>query len=165
MKNKKIFSAKLIIIPVIVAITTITATTTLAQPHEGEHILLASEGMVWVNGPPSLPEGAEFAVIEGDPSEEGPFTMRLKMPEDYRISPHSHPAVEHVTVISGSFYMGLGDEFDETVAEKMVVGGFAVMDVGTQHFAYTDEESVIQLHGIGPWEITYVNSSEDPRTE
>ncbi len=131
--------------------------------HKTTHIMHVPTDLKWVDGPASLPKGIKVAVLEGDMSKPGPFTVRIKAPANYKISPHFHPAVEHVTVISGSFYMGLGDVFEESKATKLPVGGFAVMEIGTRHFAFTKEETEIQLHGIGPWGITYVNAADDPR--
>lgn len=133
--------------------------------HHPGHIMVQPTDVTWKDGPLSLPKGSQAAVIEGDPTKEGPFTLRLKLPANYKISPHWHPAVEHVTVLSGSFYMGLGEVFDESKGTKLPVGGFAVMQIGTRHFAFTKEEAVIQLHGIGPWAINYVNPADDPRTK
>ena len=80
--------------------------------------------------------------------------------------PHWHPAVEHVTVISGTFYMGMGDKFKEKKAKKLTPGGFAAMEIGSRHYAFTkNEPSIIQLHGMGPWGITYVNPKDDPRKQ
>ena len=131
--------------------------------HENGHIMVVPSDLKWVDGPQSLPKGVKVAVLEGDPSKPGPFTMRAKIPANYKIAPHTHPAVEHVTVISGSCYMGLGGVFDASKATELTVGGFAAMEVGTQHFFFTKTECEIQLHGIGPWGITYVNPKDDPR--
>jgi quercetin dioxygenase-like cupin family protein len=117
----------------------------------------------WEAGPPSLPAGAMAVVIEGDPKNSGLFTMRLKLPADYKLPPHWHPADEHVTVVSGKFNMGMGDKFDLNKAHALPAGSFAVMPAKTHHFAFTKEETVVQLHGMGPWEITYVNAADDPR--
>jgi quercetin dioxygenase-like cupin family protein len=133
--------------------------------HQPDHIMVVPANFAWTDGPASLPKGTKAAVIEGDPSKPGPFTMRLKLPANYKIPPHWHPGVEHVTVLSGSFYMGLGDVYDESKARKLPVGGFAMMAIGTRHFALTKEESVLQLHGVGPWGITYVNPADDPRNK
>ncbi|OFX56553.1 MAG: cupin [Bacteroidetes bacterium GWA2_30_7] len=119
----------------------------------------------WVDAPPSLPPGAKAAVIEGDPKSTGLFTMRIKLPANYMIMPHSHPADEHITVIEGSFYMGLGEKFDEKKVKEIPLGGFAVMNKGTHHFAMTKKECIIQLHGMGPWGIIYVNTADDPRNK
>ena len=127
------------------------------------HIMLTGADLKWVEGPPSLPAGAKLAVIEGDPSQPGLFTMRLKLPANYKVPAHWHPADEHVTVISGSFLMGLGDKFDEKAPKELPPGGFAVMAIGTRHFAMSKEGGVVQVHGMGPWGINYVNPADDPR--
>jgi anti-sigma factor ChrR (cupin superfamily) len=104
-------------------------------------------------------------VLAGDPSKAGPFTLRVKVPADYKIPPHTHPAIEHVTVLEGSLQMGLGEKWDEAVMKSLPVGGFAVMDIGTKHFAGSKEGCTIQLHGIGPWDIHYLNPDDDPRKQ
>ncbi len=119
----------------------------------------------WSDAPNSLPKGAKIALLEGDPTKEGPFTMRLKFPADYRIPPHWHPAIEHVTVISGILYLGMGDKFDTKLAKALPVGAFAYMQPEMHHFAFTRGESIVQLHGIGPWAITYVDPKDDPRSK
>jgi quercetin dioxygenase-like cupin family protein len=103
-----------------------------------------------------------FAVIEGKPSEPGPFTMRLKFPAGFKVLPHSHPAIEHLTVLSGTINVGMGDKFDGGQSRPMRAGSFIVMPVGTSHFVETKEETVIQVHGVGPWGVTYVNPDDDP---
>jgi len=119
----------------------------------------------WLDAPPSLPPGAKTAIIEGDPKVAGLFTMRIKMPANYMIMPHWHPADEHVTVLEGSIYMGLGEKFDQKTAKEIPTGGFGMMNSGTRHYAFTKKESIIQLHGMGPWGITYVNPADDPRNK
>lgn len=138
-------------------------TTEKAVEHQTDHIMLVPTDLTWKDGPASLPKGVKSTVLEGDPTKAGPFTMQLKLPANYKVPPHFHPAIEHVTVLSGSFHMGVGEVFDESKATKLPVGGFAVMSIGTRHFAFTKEEATIQLHGIGPWGITYVNPADDPR--
>src|SRR5687768_1529070 len=117
----------------------------------------------WKEGPPSLPAGAKFALLEGDPSKDEIFTMRLWMPDGFKIPPHWHPKVEHVTVISGTFNIGMGDKFDQTTTRAMPAGTFGFWPPDMKHFAWAKGETILQLHGIGPWMITYVNSSDDPR--
>jgi quercetin dioxygenase-like cupin family protein len=92
----------------------------------------------------------------------GTYVMRLWMPANYQIPPHFHPADEHVTVVQGSFYVGLGGTFDDVSATRLPAGTFASLSKGKPHFAFTQEETVIQLHGVGPWSLTYVNPSDDP---
>ena len=89
--------------------------------------------------------------------------MRIKLPANYMIMPHWHPADEHVTVIEGSFYMGVGEKFDENAATKIPEGGFAVMITGTRHYAFSKKGCIIQLHGMEPWAINYVNAADDPK--
>ena len=129
------------------------------------HIIVMPGDIKWTDGPSSLPPGAKSVVIEGDPKVAGPFTMRVKLPANYIVMPHFHPADEHVTVIEGSFYMGLGEKFDEKTAKEIPAGGFAVMITGTRHYAFTRKGCIVQLHGVGPWGITYVNPSDDPRNK
>ncbi len=130
-----------------------------------DHIMVMPNDIKWGDAPASLPPGAKAAVIEGDPKAAGLFTMRLKLPADYMIMPHSHPADEHVTVLEGDFYMGVGDNFDEKAAMKIPTGGFAVMKTGTHHYALSKNECIIQLHGMGPWGINYLNPADDPRNK
>jgi hypothetical protein len=117
----------------------------------------------WKDGPASLPAGAIFAVLDGDPAKEGFFTMRLWLPDGFKIAPHWHPKVEHVTVISGTFNLGMGEKFDQSATREMPTGTFGFWAAGMRHFAWAKGDTVIQLHGIGPWMITYVNPADDPR--
>lgn len=117
----------------------------------------------WKDGPPSLAAGAKVAVLEGDPSKEGFFTMRLWLPDGFKIQPHWHPKVEHVTVISGTFNIGMGDKFDQAATREMPAGTFGFWPAEMKHFAWTKGDTVLQIHGTGPWMINYVNPSDDPR--
>ncbi len=129
----------------------------------GEHIMVNSKNLTWKPGPASLPAGIQMAVLEGDLSKAGPFTARIMLPANYHIAPHFHPAIEHVTVLEGSFYMGTGKEFNESAATELKTGDFAVMPKGFAHYAFSRDKATIQLHGIGPWGITYINEADDPR--
>jgi quercetin dioxygenase-like cupin family protein len=132
--------------------------------QDPDHIMLNKDDLQWKKGPPSLPDGAQVAMMEGDPSSSGPFTMRVKLPANYKIPAHTHPGIEHVTVISGTFHMGTGRRLDTSSGTALKPGGFAVMQIGTEHYAWVgDEETVIQLHGIGPWGIDYIDPADDPR--
>jgi quercetin dioxygenase-like cupin family protein len=117
----------------------------------------------WGPAPDVLPAGAQLAVVEGDPTKPGPYTMRLKMPAGYKIPPHHHARREHVTVESGEFKVGMGDQFDESKMSSFTAGSFAWLDPTVHHYAMAATDTVIQLHGTGPWEIIYINSSDDPR--
>ncbi|MBI4364357.1 MAG: cupin domain-containing protein [Candidatus Latescibacteria bacterium] len=128
-----------------------------------DHITVMPADVKWQDAPPSLPKGAKIAVLEGNLTAPGPFTFRVRVPDGYKVPPHWHPAVEHMTVLQGMFYLGMGDKWDETVAKEYPVGSFSAMPQGMHHFAWTKGETVIQVHGMGPWGITYVNPSDDPR--
>jgi quercetin dioxygenase-like cupin family protein len=119
--------------------------------------------MTWGPAPAMLPAGAKLAVLEGDPTKPRAFTMRLLMPDGYQLQPHSHPAPEHVTVISGALMVGMGDKFDESQMKTLPAGTFGLIPVGVHHFAKAQGETVLQLHGIGPWRLIYVNKADDPR--
>jgi quercetin dioxygenase-like cupin family protein len=134
-----------------------------ADVKPADHGIFTPEAIKWGPAPAALPAGAKLAVLEGDPGKEGPFTMRLWMPAGYGIPPHSHPAPEHVTVISGTFNVGLGDTFDKAKGNKLPAGTFAFLAPEMHHFAFTDKVAVIQLHGNGPWQINYLNAADDPR--
>jgi len=117
----------------------------------------------WSEGPASLQKGAQMAVLEGDPAREGPFTMRLRFPDGFEVAPHSHTQIEHVTVLAGTLHFGMGDTFDRAATRAMPAGSFGYWPVGMKHFAWSQGETVLQLHGQGPWTITYVNPKDDPR--
>ncbi|MEK2690829.1 cupin domain-containing protein [Bdellovibrio sp. GT3] len=129
---------------------------------EADHVMMTPQEMKWVDGPPSLPKGAKVAIMYGDPSVAGPFGMRLKMPAKYMIPPHFHPQDENVTVISGTFSMATGSDVKSKLM-KLPPGSFARMKAGTHHFARAEKDAVVQLNGMGPWGITYINPSDDPR--
>ena len=128
-----------------------------------EHSILAPDDVQWSPAPPSLPAGAEAAILYGDPSKEGLFAMRLKFPAGYQIPPHSHPKDEVVTVISGAFRIGMGDTADPSQAEALPAGGLFAFPARMTHFAAADEETIVQLNSTGPWGITYVDPADDPR--
>ena len=127
------------------------------------HVVLRSGDLQWNDAPKSLPPGAKLAVLAGDPNNPQPFTMRIRVPAGYRIPPHQHPGNENVTVISGSLIMGMGDDFNTEYGHALSAGDFVMMPAGTHHFAFAPEETTVEIHGIGPWGITYVNPDDDPR--
>jgi len=144
-----------------IALVTLTATTGNTQGH-GDHLMVAPADLKWADVP-SLPPGAKIAVIEGPMNEAKPFTMRLRLPADYKVPAHSHSGIEHVTVISGTFNMGTGAKLDTKATRALGPGSVAIMQPGTRHFAWTKDETVVQVHGVGPWTVTYVDPADDPR--
>lgn|SRR5262245_31209311 len=136
--------------------------TAWAQSPAHYHAMAMPGDLKW-SDVPSLPAGAKIAVLEGPLNEAGPITFRLRFPPNYQIPAHWHPGIEHVTVISGSFYMGAGDKLDRSRGQALSAGSFAIMPPKTHHFGWTQEETIVQVHGVGPWGITYVNAADDPR--
>jgi quercetin dioxygenase-like cupin family protein len=128
-----------------------------------ENTVLTPKDMKWAPGPPSLPKGAEVALLFGDPSKDGPFVMRLKFPKGYQVAPHTHPKAEVVTVISGTIHFGMAETADASKAQALAAGAFFAMPPGMAHFVSVDEEAVVQLNATGPWAVTYVNPKDDPR--
>jgi quercetin dioxygenase-like cupin family protein len=135
--------------------------TVRAQAHV-DHLMVVPADLKWTDVA-SLPAGAKVSVIEGPLNDAKPFTMRLKFPANYQLPAHYHTAIEHVTVISGTFNMGTGDRLDAKATRALGPGSVAIMQPGTRHFAWTREQTEIQVHGVGPWTITYVNPADDPR--
>jgi quercetin dioxygenase-like cupin family protein len=128
-----------------------------------DHIMVAAGEVRWGACPAKFPPGAQCATIEGDPKAENVlFTTRVRIPDGYRIAPHYHPADEHLTVLSGTFRMGLGEKFDDALLTSLGAGSFAVMPKGARHFATARGETVVQVHAIGPWNLTYVDPKDDP---
>jgi quercetin dioxygenase-like cupin family protein len=132
-----------------------------SEKHEAS--IYESPQIKWQQGPAALPAGAKVALLEGDPAKDGPFTLRLLMPDGYKVPPHTHPKVEHVTVISGTFNLGMGEKFDASTGHEMPTGTFGFWPAGMKHFAWANGETIILLLGIGPWTINYLNPADDPR--
>ena len=148
-----------------VAVAALSAAPADPPKDADEMRLVPAADIKWQDGPPSLPKGALVAVLEGDPAKEGPFVMRAKLPDGYRVPPHTHPKTERVTVLSGTFYIGMGEKFDEKAGKEMPAGSHGQWPAGMKHFAWVKGETVIRLHGTGPWGIQYVNPDDDPRNK
>ncbi len=137
-----------------------------ALAQEGHADLLAGPaGVRWGPAPPTLPKGAQFAVLSGDPSKSGLYVIRLKMPANYQIPAHHHPTAENVTVLAGSFHAGMGDKMDRNKAQAFEPGGFAALPANMNHYAWTTNDTVIQVHGEGPFAITYANPADNPSAQ
>jgi quercetin dioxygenase-like cupin family protein len=127
-----------------------------------EHKAVTPDQLKWAQHP-ALPKGIETAIVNGDPSKEGVYVFRLKFPAGSKVPPHFHPNDENVTVLSGTFNIAMGDTFDESSGQALPVGGFFQAPKNAHHYAWFDEDTVLQLHGIGPGGITYINPEDDPR--
>jgi ketosteroid isomerase-like protein len=131
-------------------------------PPPAEHVAVAPAAIKWGDGPPSLPPGAKMAVITGDPSKAEPFVLRAQVPAGYKVPPHWHPTTENLTVLSGTVALGMGDTFDESKMESLPNGGYATVPAQMHHFFMAKTASTFQVHGMGPFAITYVNPADDP---
>lgn len=142
--------------------TLVVTPASAAEPPMEGHVSIVPSEVKWAEAP-SIGPGAELAVLEGDLKQAAPFTMRLKLPPNFQVPPHTHPVFERVTVLSGVFHLGIGETFDADQARAYPAGGVTMMPPGMPMYAYTtDEETVIQIHGTGPWGINYLNPAEAP---
>src|SRR5579863_9949304 len=133
-----------------------------AQPSLAQNAFTPDQ-VKWGPAPPFIPPGAQLAVLEGNPmAESGDYTIRLKMPDGYRIGPHTHPLRENVTVISGTLKFGMGDTFDATKMTSFGAGSFAYLDPTMHHYVAASGETVVQIHGQAPVKFNYINAADDP---
>ena len=138
--------------------------TPLSAIAADDHAIVAApDTLKWTPGPPGYPKGAEFTVITGNPGQEGPFVLRLKAPAGYKVPPHTHPADENATVLSGSVTFGMGDKVDAAKETAVKPGGYFKASKGMPHYASFTEPTIVQVHGVGPTGISYINPADDPR--
>jgi hypothetical protein len=126
-------------------------------------VTVSTDTLKWTAAPPVLPKGAQIAVLYGDPGEARPFVFRLKFPAGYKVAAHMHPNDYNVTVLSGTFYLGMGDKFDPNQGQALKAGGYARVPKGMHHYEWTSEDTVLELSGTGPVGMTYLNPADDPR--
>ena len=117
----------------------------------------------WMAAPPALPSGAQMAVVSGDPGKKGRFTIELKMPADYAVPPHSHPTDEVVKVLSGKLHYSMTDKIDMPKAKTLTAGHSVTMKAKMHHWVHAPAPATIQVSGMGPFQITYVDPKDDPR--
>lgn len=134
-----------------------------AHPAAHAAPMVNAADLTWGPAPPAFNAGAQMAVVDGDPAKAGPFVIRAKFPAGYKVMPHWHPTDEGVTVISGSLAAGMGDKWDDAAMKTFTAGAFARMPKKATHYVEAKEETIIQVHGTGPFTLTYVNPSDDPR--
>lgn len=163
-----LFALTLLIAPAIVIACSTTEASATAPGASASRAGAASgatlsQKIEWGPAPAVFPRGAQMAVMQGDPSKAELFTVRLRFPNGYRIAPHTHPTDEHVTVIEGTFRVGMGEKFD---ADKMIalpVGGFVTAPALHAHYAEARGTTIVQVHAIGPFALTYVNPADMPK--
>jgi hypothetical protein len=138
------------------------AAKTSAAAKKPMHVVMSEGDIKWGDAPPNMPAGAKMAVLQGDPGKAGMYTIRLKTPDGYKVAAHWHPTAEHLTVISGTFNLGTGDKLDETKTTAMTAGAFGSMPAKMHHFAWVKGETEVQVSGMGPFKLIYVNPADDP---
>jgi Domain of unknown function (DUF4437) len=130
---------------------------------QSTHILVLADKVQWGPAPPVLPAGAQISVLEGNPSEKGPLTLRLRFPANYDVPPHWHSMTERVTVLSGGLHVGMGDKLDREASQTLEPGGFVLLPAAMHHFAWTTTPTDVQINLEGPFDIFYVNPADDPQ--
>ena len=155
---------------IVTAIVAVVVTSALLLAQQATHDTQTAHANLyppaeiqWKDGPPSLPPGAKIAVLEGDPTKEGMFVMRVRVPEGFHIPAHTHPKPERVTVIQGTFKLAMGDNPQQADARILPAGTYGVWPPGMVHAVWIEGDTIVQFHGMGPWVINYVNPADDPR--
>jgi hypothetical protein len=165
LKGRRNMKLKLYFMLGVIGVAGLAGQFVMRAEHPNSHAKTAftPDTIQWSAAPPFVPAGAQLSVLEGDPTaDSGDFTVRLKMPNGYRIAPHWHPHRENVTVISGTFKVGMGDSFDTSKMGSFPAGSFAYLDPDMHHYAMADGEVVVQVHGSSPLQFNYVNPADDP---
>jgi len=130
---------------------------------QSSHIVVPVDKVQWSPAPPVLPPGAQLAVLEGNPAEKGALTLRLKLPANYEIPAHWHSMTERLTVLSGSFHVGMGDKLDRGASQTLEPGGYVTLPSRMHHFAWTSAPTIVQLNLEGPFDIFYINPADNPQ--
>jgi len=136
-----------------------------SAPPQYPHAMVQASSLKWGEAPPGLPAGGKFTVVSGDPSQPGPFVLRAEVPAGYRIGTHWHPTTENVTVLTGTVSMNMGDTDDPATRTDVGAGGYVVLPAEMRHTFAAKTNASIQVHGMGPFAITYVNPNDDPRNK
>lgn len=162
---RKLFLVLFLLAGLVVAQTDTKAgkkSTTTKKGGATDAVVLTPDAIQWAAAPPIVPAGAKMAVLSGNPNGAGQFAIRLKLPDGYRIMPHWHPTTENVTVLSGEFRVGMGNKFDESTLKALPAGSYASVPAHHNHYAMTRGETELQITGMGPFKINYVNPADDP---
>jgi hypothetical protein len=141
------------------AVTGFLSLSALAQKAPEPFVAKNSSEMTFT---PSVLPGVTMTSIEGDPTQAGPFIYRARYSPNSKVAPHTHPNTEYVTVISGTFYLGQGEKFDEANGIELPAGSIGVIQAKVPHFAFAKGEAIVQVHGVGPVSRTWVDPKDDP---
>jgi quercetin dioxygenase-like cupin family protein len=149
---------------VLVALTLGVAGNFATRAADHHHTVVSGDAVKWGPAPASLPPGAQAAALLGHPTKEGPFVLRLKFPAGFVIPPHRHTKDEFVTVISGRFAIGSGEKVDRAT-KALPAASFVHLPAGMPHYAWTEGETVVQINGMGPFDVVYIDPRDDPRKQ
>jgi hypothetical protein len=139
-----------------------SAAKTQTKPAAPAVTVATPDKINWMASPPNLPPGGQIAVLAGNPGGVGPFVIRLKFPDGYKVMPHWHPTPENVTVISGEFRVAMGDKWDDSKLTSLPAGAFVSVPAHHGHYAVAKGVTEVQVHGNGPFKLVYVNPADDP---
>ena len=135
-----------------------------AGPPAATHVMMDAPSLKWGDPPPSLPKGSKIAVVSGDPSQAGPFVVRVQAPAGYKVPPHWHPGDENLTILSGTVALGMGETWDDAKMQTIGAGGYVALPAQTRHYFLSKTASTFQVHGMGPLVVNYINPADDPAT-
>lgn len=144
--------------------TTTTTKQSAGKVGKKAPVMMNPEQVTWGEAPPHLPKGAQLAVMFGDPTKKGTFTVRLKFPDGYKVAPHWHSNDEELTIISGTLVMRAGDS-PTSEAHAITTGGYHFQPGKVHHSAEARGETIVQIHSTGPFDIHYVNPDDHPNPE
>jgi quercetin dioxygenase-like cupin family protein len=164
MQHRTLLAAAIVTVGTLTAALADAGQTTpkrAADPSTG-HVMVTPADLKWGPAPPTLPAGAQVAVLDGDPGKLGYFSIRLKMPDGYKVAPHWHPTDENIVVLQGVFKVGSGDTYSDSATHELTAGSFAKMPKRMHHFAGAKGETIIQIYGPGPFVVNYLNPADDP---
>jgi quercetin dioxygenase-like cupin family protein len=137
-----------------------------AQSHDGKHhTIVPGDAIKWGAAPPSLPPGAEAAALLGSPAKEGPFVLRIKFPAGFIVPPHMHSKDEFVVLLSGKLTINAGEKVDQAALKGLPPGTFMHLPSGMAHYLWSETESVVQINGMGPFDVKYIDPNDDPRID
>jgi quercetin dioxygenase-like cupin family protein len=134
-----------------------------SQASDAHHTVVSGDAVKWGPAPPSLPPGAQAAALLGSPGKAGPFVLRLKFPAGFIVPPHRHSKDEFVTVLSGKVRITHGEKIDRAALKGLPGGSFFHLPAGMPHYAFAEEESVLQINSMGPFDVIYIDPKDDPR--
>ena len=142
---------------------TLGAVISVAALAQSGQDVIPADKVKWGPAPDILPPGAQLAVLDGNPGAKGTVVMRLKLPANYKIPAHWHSMDERITVLSGTFNVGMGDKLTTQGSEALTAGGFLYLKAKMHHYAYTSAPTVVQINLEGPFDLYYIDPNDNPQ--